>query len=259
MERNHMKYACILLVINLMGAVQIQGQDAHGLFTEILRDYVHSGKVDYPELCKDDRLEAYIGQLAETNPDTIASKKAKLAFWLNAYNAFTLKVICDHYPVESINDLHFGGLYIGTLLKKTIWDEEFVVVNHQKISLNHIEHGVIRALFKDPRAHFALVCASVSCPPLRSEAYEKDKLDEQLDDQGRVFFGQTNKNRFEIDKKRAYLSKILDWFSDDFGENDQDVLLYIVQFLPDYLAAAIKAEPHNWKIKHTRYDWSLNE
>jgi hypothetical protein len=235
------------------------GQDTHGLFTEILQAYVQEGKVNYRELCKDSRLEAYLAQLAATNPDAIANENAELAFWINAYNVYTLKVICDNYPLESINELHFGGLVIGVVLNKTVWDKDFVIINSKKTTLDHIEHKIVRPKFRDPRAHFALVCASKSCPALRSEAYEGYKLDEQLDDQGRIFFGDSTKNYFEVDKKKAHLSKILDWYEKDFGQNDEEVLRYVSQFLPDDLAAAIRANPKVWDIKHTHYDWSLNE
>ncbi len=248
-------------------------ENVHSLFTEILKEYVSDGKVNYRDLRNDNRLEEYISKLAASDPEKIQNDKAKLAFWINAYNAFTLKVICDNYPIKSINKLHFGGLYIGTLLKKTVWDKNFVAINGKKISLNFIEHKIIRAATQDPKAefsqvctetpcplaHFALVCASKGCPPLRSEAYEGQKLDGQLSDQARIFFGDEAKNYFNIEKKEAHLSKILDWFADDFGENDEERLLFVSNFLPDTLAESIRAIPESWKIKHTKYDWSLNE
>jgi len=253
--------------------INTNGEYAHELFTKVLQEYVSDGKVNYSDLCEDNRLEQYISELAATNPEAIADQQAKLAFWINAYNAYTLKVICDNYPVESINDLHFGGLIIGSVFKKTIWDKKFVLINNKKISLNYIEHKIIRAMTQDPhahfsqvctemscpRAHFALVCASKSCPPLRSEAYEGHKLNQQLNDQARTFFSDMDKNYFDIDKKEVHISKILDWFAKDFGMNDEEVLLFVAHFLPGELAAAIQSNPKNWRIKHTKYDWSLNE
>jgi len=247
-------FAAIFVFFNFGG-----GEARHQLFTQILSDYVYNGRVNYAELRNDERLDRYLDQLAATNPDTIADKNAQLAFWINAYNAYTLKVICDNYPVKSINDLHTGGLIVGTVLKKTIWDKEFVVINRKHLSLNQIEHEIIRKRFKEPRIHFALVCAAKSCPPLRSEAFEAARLDEQLDDQGRVFFRQPDKNFFEPEKKIAHLSKILDWYEGDFGRNDEAVLLYISRFLPEGLAVSIQADPKKWKIEYTDYDWSLNE
>lgn len=249
----------IILILNLMLAGLVLAKDEHHIFTEILQEYVKHGLVNYKKLCKDERLEKYIQQLQNTNPDTIADSKRQLAFWLNAYNAYTLKVICDNYPVKSINDLHFGGLVIGTVLKKTIWDKPFVILGHKKYTLNQIEHKIIRPKFKDPRVHFALVCAALSCPPLRYEAYEGDRLDEQLNDQGRKFFSDPQKNEFDLNQKIAHLSKILDWYEKDFGKNKEEVLLYISQFLRDEIASAIQKDPSAWQIKYKPYDWSLNE
>jgi len=127
------------------------------------------------------------------------------------------------------------------------------------MSLNHIEHNMVRKQFGDSRIHFALVCAAKSCPPLRSEAYEGYKLDRQLDDQGKVFFSEQEKNYFELDQRIAHLSKILDWYEKDFGRNKKDVLLYITRFLTDELAADIRAYSKEWKVKYTDYDWSLND
>lgn len=233
--------------------------NSHFLFTEILREYVRDGRVNYAELRSDRRLGEYLQQLAATNPDTIADNRAQLAFWMNAYNAYTIKVICDNYPVKSINDLHTGGLIVGTVLKKTIWDKELAVVNGKRLSLNQIEHEIIRKRFNEPRIHFALVCAAKSCPPLRSEAFIGERLNEQLDDQGRVFFSQIDKNHFDPEKKIAHLSKIMDWYEGDFGKSDEEVLLHVSQFLSEELAASIAADPKKWRIKYTDYDWSLNE
>jgi hypothetical protein len=200
--------------------------EAHGLFTEVLRAYVNDGRVGYDELCRDRRLDEYLSLLANTDPASIIDDRERLAFWINVYNAYTLEIICDNFPVESINDIHFGGLIIGTVLNKTAWDKKVVVVGGEKYSLNHVEHKIIRPEFDDPRAHFAVVCASKSCPPLRAEAFEGVTLDE---------------------------------YKKDFGDNDKEVLLYVAQFLPERVAEAIRTEAESWDVKHTKYDWSLND
>ncbi|RME26671.1 MAG: DUF547 domain-containing protein, partial [Candidatus Zixiibacteriota bacterium] len=237
--------ALVLLIIGfcLTPAITVSAQERHALFTEILHDYVHDGHVRYERLCRDSRLPVYLGQLRKTEPDSLSGRREELAFWLNAYNAFTLKLICDNYPLNSINELHFGGLYIGTLLKKTAWDRKFITIGARTLSLNDIEHKIIRAQFGDPRVHFALVCASKSCPPLREEAYEGYLLPEQLDDQGMRFFAQKEKNRFDIADHRAIISPILKWYHKDFGGNREAVLTYISRFLPDSLRAAILTDP----------------
>lgn len=252
--------ALLLLVIAafLTPAGTASAQERHALFTEVLHDYVHDGHVQYEGLCRDSRLPAYLEQLRKTEPDSLSGRREQLAFWLNAYNAFTLKLVCDNYPLNSINELHFGGLYIGTLLKKTAWDRKFITIGSRTLSLNDIEHKIIRAQFGDPRVHFALVCASKSCPSLREEAYEGYLLPEQLDDQGMRFFAQKGKNRFDLANRRAIVSPILKWYHKDFGGGKEAVLTYISRFLPDSLRAAILAAPSAWHVSYSSYDWQLN-
>lgn len=233
--------------------------ERHALFSELLSQYVSNGRVDYEHLRNDERLNKYLLEIAGTDPDTITERNDRFAFWINAYNAYTLKIICDNYPLESINDLSFGGRIIGHLLSKTVWDNEFAVVNDKAYTLNEIEHDIIRPRFRDARAHFALVCASRSCPPLRSEAYEGYKLDTQLDNQGTIFFSQTTKNYFDEHDRKAYLSPILDWFSNDFGESDREILLYVTGFLSEHLARSIEHNPDDWEIEYRSFDWKLND
>lgn len=229
------------------------------LYTAVLQDYVKDGLVDYRDLCQDARLDTVIDRFAHTDPDQLQSTNEQLAFWINAYNAYTLKVICDNYPVDSINDLHFGGLIIGQILHKTVWHKDFVVINGDRTTLNHIEHDIIRPKFKHPRIHFALVCAAMSCPPLRPEAYTGAKLDRQLDHQARIFLNDRAKNEFDVAKKQAHISKIFDWYGKDFGKNQAEILLYLAQYLPEDVAQAIRAHPEQWDVDYKHYDWSLNE
>lgn len=239
--------------------IDLTQKAAHQDFTEILRDYVTEGLVDYPGLCGDSRFAAYLSKLAATDPEGMFDKSTRLAFWINAYNAFTLKVICDNYPVGSINDLHFGGLGLGLVIKKTIWDKKFILINGRELSLNNIEHDIVRAEFEEPRAHFALVCASMSCPPLRNEAYEGTKLDGQLEGQGLKFLQDPKWNSFDLESAQARISKIFDWYKEDFGENEKQRFFYLARFLPDAIEKSIRENPDAWKIENMKYDWSLNE
>jgi hypothetical protein len=232
---------------------------SHVLFTDIVRQYVQDGRVNYKGLRHDPRLDQYLIQLQTMDPDTISDSLAQLSFWINAYNAYTLKAICDHYPLKSINDLNPGGLVAGSSLKASIWDRDLVVLGHKRMTLNQIEHKIIRPLFNEPRAHFALVCASKSCPILRPEAYEARDLSAQLDDQGQAFLASTFRNRFDVSAKTAYLSKIFDWYGGDFGKSKADILRFIAQFAPAPVAADIQKNPGQWKIKFLDYDWGLNE
>lgn len=248
-----------LLILILTGILFVAAENVpaqpnhrHGLFSELLSTYVHDGVVNYKEMRSDKRLDEYIGWLARTDPDTLPNKNEKLALWINAYNAYTLKVICDNYPVESINDLHSGGLIIGSVLKTTVWDKKLATVGGKAISLNTIEHEIVRPIFKDARAHFALVCASKSCPPLRSAAYEAETLDQQLDDQGRVFLTGPFWNEFDVAKRRATLSKIFSWYDSDFGSSDEEVLRFVARFLPDSLSRQVLQNPGEWKVGYNR-------
>ena len=231
----------------------------HEPFTEVLSRYVHDGKVDYPGLCSDGRFAEYLSRLSSTDPSAIADRDERLAFWLNAYNAFTIKLICDNYPVASIKDLRFARVVKGSTQNQDAWNMRFITIGGVHYTLNEIEHSIIGPEFKDPRVHFALVCAAVSCPPLRPEAYEGARLDEQLNDQGRIFLSDTSKNFFDRENKIAYLSKIFSWYAGDFGQSRRQIMVALLPFLPKDLAADIRGNPGAWDIQYTAYDWGLND
>jgi hypothetical protein len=234
-------------------------QDTHKIYDELLTQYVENGLVDYEKLKDDNRLQKYLDTLSNINPDTFISDMEKMSFWINAYNAFTLKVIVDNYPLESINDLNWGGMAIAQLLGKTIWHQKFIIINDKEYSLNDIEHSILRGKFNDPRIHFALVCAALSCPKLRPEAYTADKLNVQLEEQGRLFLNNQNKNKFDLKTRTAYLSRYFDWYKNDFGKGDKEVLLYITRYLNDEaIINSIKDNPENWTIEYVPYNWCLN-
>jgi len=125
--------------------------------------------------------------------------------------------------------------------------------------MNQIEHETIRAKFKDARAHFALNCASGSCPILRTEAYEPGKLSAQLDDQARQFLGDNARNSFDLATKTASLSAIFSWYEKDFGQDERAMLLTAAKYAPEEIRRSIEADPAAWKVKHLAYDWSLND
>lgn len=249
----------VIVAAILWTAVTGAWADATDDYSALLRDHVTDGRVDYRGLCDDSRLQRYLEQLSATDPAVLPGDDARMAFWINVYNAFTLKIICDHYPVKSITELHFGGRVIGFLLKKTVWHKKFITINGEKLNLDTVEHKILRKQFDEPRIHFAIVCASVSCPSLRAEAYRADGLDEQLEDQARIFFADPGKNTFDVEQETAHLSKILDWFGGDFGDSDAERLIYISRFLPPKLSDALRRDTAAWTIKYTHYDWDLNE
>lgn len=229
------------------------------VYTGLLQDYVSEGNVDYQNLCLDQRLQKYISFLSVTDPESLPDDQARLAFWLNAYNAYTLKVICDNYPVRSINELHRGGLILGSLIRQTVWHRQDVVINGENTSLNDIEHEIIRKNFEEPRIHFALVCAAKGCPPLRDEAYLGEKIDFQLQEQGKTFLQQEEKNRVDRERRIIYLSPIFSWFRSDFKGSRESIIKFILPFLSEDERNLISENLNFWRIRYTRYDWNLNE
>lgn len=250
-----MKKLFITLII-LITAITVFSQQ-HKLITKLLGTYVKNGLVNYGELKKDGGLNKYLDQLTSSDPHNF-SRSEKLAFWINVYNAFTLKVIIDNYPIESINELHTGGRIIGHLLGKTVWDKEFITINKKKYSLNDVEHKILRNM-DEPRIHFAIVCASISCPELRNEAFEADKINEQLQDQAIRFMNNKNRNSFDLKNRKAHLSKIFDWFDEDFGNTEEKILVYVSQFLPDIEKVTITNNLSEWEVSFKDYNWNLNE
>ena len=177
-------------------------------------------------------------------------EKERLAFLINLYNAATLKLIVENYPVKSIRSIGW--------IPGSAWKKETVRLFGRKISLDDVEHGFIRKDYGEPRVHFALVCAARSCPPLRAEAYVGARLDAQLDEQGRVFLGQKEKNRVDASAHTLFLSPIFKWFAGDFEASAAgSVEKFVAPFLPEPERRALGAG--GFKTSYTDYDWSLND
>ena len=173
-------------------------------------------------------------------------KNEKLAFLINAYNAFTLKLIIDNYPVKSIRDL--GG-FLSSVFKK-----DFFQFRGAERSLGEVEHEMIRKEFDEPRIHFAINCASVGCPALRNEAFTPKTLMAQLEEQKITFLKDTSRNRYDAKTKKLYISKIFDWFDDDFEKAAGSVKAYVLEVLaPNQNLAQVEIEDY------TEYDWRLND
>ena len=239
-------------------ATPLRAAADHSLFTQVLAAHVRDGRVDYAALRSDPRLPRYLAQLAATDPAALATDADRLALWLNAYNAYTLQLIVEKQPEKSITEIGRGGLVLGQIFKTTAWDLPIAVVGGKKFTLNQIEHETIRARFKDARAHFALNCASGSCPVLRVEAYEAGKLESQLDEQAELFLRDSARNQFDLAKKTARLSQIFSWYGGDFGAGPHAALLAAAKYAAPEVRRAIEAAPADWRVEFLAYDWSLN-
>lgn len=223
----------------------------HVAFTEILAANVVTGEVDYPALkASPAKLEAYLDSLAKVPEATFKSWPIpeQMAFLINLYNATTLKLILDHYPVSSIKDI--GSFFAGP------WKQKVVRVFGAIKTLDNIEHGTLRPLYSDARIHLALVCGAKSCPALRREAYVGSKLDAQFLDQGKNFFAQLEKNKIDVAKKTMTISKIFSWFRADFEKTSGSVEKFITPYLEPATAQAVMGG--GFSISYSTYDWSLN-
>lgn len=248
------KYIILIFLLLMNNSVNAQ---EHQKFTEVLKEIVKNGLVEYKNLENNNKFSEYLTQLASTNPQEF-TKEQKLAFWINAYNAFTLEIISQNYPAESILDLHSGGKIIGYLLGKTVWDKEFIEISGKKYSLNSIEHEILRKM-DEPRIHFAIVCASISCPELRNEAFEAGQIEVQMEEQTKKFLNDSSRNTFDLINREAEISEIFNWFEEDFGNSDEEILLYLSNYLPNKISSDIKENISKWDFSFKDYDWGLNE
>lgn len=243
-------------------------------YAAVLREYVKdNGMVNYAGLKSNPKqLEAFADRIGTLDPNAYDkwSRNQQIAFWINAYNGLTLKVIIDNYPIKS--SFFTSLVYPENSIRQIAgaWDKITFDVMGRKLTLGHIEHEILRKRFDEPRIHMALVCAAMGCPPLRNEPYFGRRLDEQLDDQSRRFL--SNPEKFRPDDKAGviYLSPIFKWFAKDFVDkyapkdnigkhkrNTSAVLNFIAAYLPKSQADFVLRG--NFKIEYLDYDWSLNQ
>jgi hypothetical protein len=210
----------------------------HAKWDALLKKNVsRSGNVNYKAFQKDSKqLQAYLNELSANVPTKSWSKNATLAYWINAYNAYTVKLIVDNYPTKSIKDINDP------------WGKKFFSLGNKKYSLEEIEHEILRKM-SEPRIHFAINCASFSCPNLLNEAYTEAKLNQQLATVAKSFINDKTKNT--ITSNKIEISKIFDWFEGDFKTKGS-----VIDFLNQYSAVKINSSA---KINYKEYNWNLNE
>ena len=234
--------ARVLFALALLAASAAFGEVDHGLFDGILKANVKDGQVNYPGVAADKSFASYVTQLATTAAPM--AKPDRLAFYMNAYNAFAIKGVLDgHSPSNT-----FTRYLFFKSSKYSLAGEE--------INLNSIEHEILRKM-GEPRIHFSIVCVSSSCPKIRNDAYSAAKLEEQLEDNTRRFINDPARNRFDKQEKVAYLSQIFNWFAVDFETSMGSVPKYLAKYVSDPDIAKELARD-GYKIKYLEYSWSLN-
>ena len=240
-----MKKLVIILVVLLLSknnfAMEVTPYGTivnHTTWNQLLKKHVSDqGKVDYLGFKKDlTDLNAYLDWLSNSKPSETWSKDQLMAFWINAYNALTIKLIVDRYPISSIKDIY------------SPWNIKVITIANKKLSLNNIEHDILRKM-GDPRIHFGIVCASISCPKLQNEAFNTQNTNRLLNKASREFLADSTKNELTTDA--AELSKIFKWFAKDFKQEGS-----LIDFLNKFADIRIAS---NATISFKDYNWGLNE
>jgi hypothetical protein len=250
---------------------------SYTLYNALLEKYVRDGRVDYEGFIKSrGEFEVLLKELGSLDPAERESwpDNDKLAYWINAYNAFTIKAIIDHYPIKRSFSL-IGIFYAPSnsiLQIKGVWTKLQFRAAGRMVTLDEIEHRILRKEFNEPRIHMAIVCASVSCPDLSGEAYGGDMIEEQLAAASESFVNNPDKGVY-VDENagRMKVSMIFKWFGDDFIKNYGDKITFknkslkenaVINFALDYLTSGSKKkylEKGDLKIGYLKYDWHLNE
>lgn len=259
-----MRTLLLTLMFCLSGQLQANTFDHdHAQWTALLARHVAwidqgvASQVDYRGFKQDQAaLDRYLATLSSVSRQQFEgwSRNQRLAFLINAYNAFTVKLVTEHYPVESIKEI--GGLFGNP------WKQTFIPLLEQTLSLDQIEHSLIRqpGVFDEPRIHFAVNCASVGCPALRSEAFVAGRLDEQLEDSQRRFLRDRSRNRFDALGGRFQVSKIFDWYGEDFAKHWGSLEDYLRQQAALVVTTEQRQQTLNpLKVEFIDYDWSLNQ
>lgn len=256
MKNSQFRFLIILVLVltsmacrrNSISANESSEVPNHLLWDSLLSTHVDDfGLVDYRGFMKDSLLlSEYLNQLSANAPNSEWSNDDQLAYWINLYNAATIKLITQHYPIKSIKDI---GSSIQIPFVNTPWQMEFININGEIIDLDRIEHGIIQKEFDEPRIHFALVCAARSCPKLRNEAYQGSLLNLQLNDQAKLFLSDKTKN--DISANHVVISKLFRWYGDDFKKKTT-----LIEYLNEYSPAVIHEDI---EIDFMNYDWKLNE
>ncbi len=250
-------FAPLVFALPAAGPLSAQQSAAfdHSLFDELLGAHVSpDGMVDYDAFGTSPDFQRYLSALAGASLDPLPDSE-RLAFWINAYNAYTIELINRHDERESIRKINKTlGLFGG----KGPWKERLADAADDSWTLDEIEQDIIRKEFSEPRIHFALVCAALGCPPLRSEAYVGERLDRQLDEQARIFLlDSPDKNRVDPENGVVFLSPVFDWYREDFPSGIPGLGEFLLRFHPPGPARDL-LQSGEFSVEFTDYDWKLN-
>lgn len=228
----------------------------HSAWDTLLKRYVDaSGMVDYAawkaSAADQQLLDKYLAHLSQASVSQNSSRESRLAYWINAYNAVTVKGILREYPTTSIRN------HTAKLFGYNIWTDLQLLVEGKSYSLEQIEHKILREM-EEPRIHFAIVCASMGCPRLLNQAYEAERLEEQLTANAKAFFADPTKFHYDAGRRTVAVSPIMKWFSEDFGASQADQLRRVAPYLPDAASRQL-AESGRARVSYLDYDWGLND
>ncbi len=245
----------IILVILCSSSIVNAFDHGHQIFDKLLKEYVvYEGAqsfVKYSKLkSKPEDLKTYLKKVSGVSKEDFKNftKEQRLAFLINAYNAFTLKVVIDHYPIESIKDI--GSLFTST------WKKKFFTIFGEESYLDHIEHDLIRKNFNEPRIHFAVNCASIGCPSLLNRAFVAEKLTGQLESVAKSFLTNRSKNKFQNGKLEV--SKIFKWYGEDFVKKYGSVEKFIAPYMSADKVVQARIASKKFSLDWTDYNWNLN-
>jgi hypothetical protein len=239
-----MKSIAVVLLIILSSFVSFAGIGEpkldHSARDRLLQKHGSAlGNVSYEGFKKDQVvLDAYLNSLSATIPESNWTRNEAMAYWINAYNAYTIKLMLNNYPLKSIMDVNGGKA----------WDLKFIDLKGEKYSLNNMEHDILREKYFDPRIHFAVNCASISCPKLSNSAYFAEGLDAKLDKAAKEFINNSSKN--DISAYVAQISKLFDWYKDDFTKNGT-----VKDYINKYSTTKLTVN----NISYKEYNWNINK
>jgi len=248
----------VLAMVVSTGVYASRFDHSHSLWSELLQTYVVDqgdfSQVKYQALKQSGTapLVEYLQSLSAVHASQFAlwTQSQQLAFLINAYNAFTVKLILDHYPVESIKDI--GGFF------RSPWKIQFFALLGDKTHLDYIEHELIRGRFKEPRIHFAVVCASIGCPKLQARAYTAERMEAMLESATQTFLRDDSRNRYDAQRNTLHLSKIFKWYAEDFVATSGSVERFVAPYISDDPKMRQQIQSRQVDVEYLDYDWALN-